>query len=59
MTTATEIIYKDSKGATKYYATYQSAWNAAIRLNNKRTSGAWYFESDETGLWYLFLDENA
>lgn len=47
-----EIIYTNAKGETKYYATYQSAWNACIRLNEKATNGSWAFEGDVTG-WYL------
>jgi hypothetical protein len=44
--------YKTAKGETKYYATYQSAWNVAIRLNEKAIGGTWRFEGDENG-WYL------
>jgi hypothetical protein len=53
---ATEIIYKNKKGETKYYATYQSAWNAAIRLNETEIRGTWLFEGDATGMWYLHLE---
>ena len=52
-----EITYKNSKGETKYYATYQTAWNAAIRLNEKINNGTWLFEADTIG-WYLFFEEN-
>lgn len=51
-----EITHKNAKGETKYYATYQSAWNAAIRLNEKAIGGTWYFEGDATGMWYLFFE---
>ena len=44
--------YKNAKGETKYYATYQSAWNRAIKLNETAVGGTWYFEGDENG-WYL------
>ena len=49
-----EIIYKNSKGETKYYSTYRTAWEACIRLNKSETRGTWYFEGDSVG-WYLHL----
>jgi hypothetical protein len=56
----TEIIYKKKNGETKYYASYQSAWNACIRLNEKINNGTWMFEADATGYWYLhFVAETA
>ena len=48
-----KVVYKNAKGETKYYATHRSAWNACVRLNENAVGGLWYFESDETGLWYL------
>lgn len=50
-----QIIYKNAKGETKYYASYKSAWNACIRLNEKETRGTWLFEGDRYG-WYLHLE---
>ena len=58
MTTLSEITHKNAKGETKYYATYQSAWNAAIRLNKKTINGTWLFESDQIG-WYLHFEEEV
>ena len=52
-------VLKDSKGNTKYYASYDSAWKAANRLNEQLAAGdfnCWYFEMDLTG-WFLFQDE--
>lgn len=51
-TSTTPIIYTDKKGGVKYYATYQSAWNACIRLNATAVDGQWLFEADTIG-WYL------
>jgi hypothetical protein len=51
-----QIVHKNAKGETKYYATYQSAWNACIRLNEKETRGTWLFEGDIVG-WYLHLEK--
>jgi hypothetical protein len=50
-------IYTDKKGKVKYYASYQSAWNACIRLNDQEINGSWYFEGDING-WYLHLIED-
>ncbi len=50
-----EVVYTDSKGNTKYYASYQSAWKAAARLNEKETDVQWFFEADLNG-WYVFHD---
>jgi len=47
-----EVILKTAKGETKYYASYQSAWNKAIRLNETAVGGTWLFEGDQYG-WYL------
>jgi hypothetical protein len=47
--------HTDSKGNTKYYNSYQTAWNAANRLNEQgQHDGIWLFEADMTG-WYVFL----
>lgn len=49
-------ILRKKDGSIKYYASVPSVWNAAIRLNEKLpayTNGAWYFEGDETGNWFL------
>jgi hypothetical protein len=54
-----EIKHTNAKGETKYYATYQSAWNACIRLNEKATNGSWEFEGDATGNWYLHFVADA
>ena len=56
MTTA-EIRYTKKNGEVKYYASYQNAWNACIRLNEKPEyqSGTWLFEGDENG-WYLHFE---
>jgi hypothetical protein len=54
----TTTIYKTAKGKTKYYATYQSAWKAAIRLNETAVGGTWLFEGDEIG-WYLHFEMEA
>jgi hypothetical protein len=51
-TSPTPIIYTDKKGCVKYYATYQSAWNACIRMNETAVDGQWLFEGDAIG-WYL------
>ena len=51
------MLYKNAKGETKYYATYHSAWNACIRLNEKETKGTWRFEGDLVG-WYLELEKD-
>jgi hypothetical protein len=51
-----QILHKNAKGETKYYASYQSAWNACIKLNKKETNGVWRFEADLVG-WYLQLEE--
>ena len=53
-----EILYKKKNGEVKYYATYQTAWNAAIRLNEKLTNGTWLFEGNENG-WYLHFEGEA
>lgn len=51
-------IYKNAKGETKYYSTYQSAWNAAARLNEKEMDNLWWFEADLNG-WFLFQDSEV
>lgn len=50
-------IRRKANGEIKYYATYQSAWNAARRLNENATEGLWWFEADING-WYLFFERN-
>lgn len=53
-------IYTKKNGETKYYSTYQSAWNAAIKLNEKLDAtemGFWEFEGDING-WYLQFVSN-
>jgi hypothetical protein len=56
----TPTIYKNKKGEIKYYASYQSAWKAAQRLNQMVNGGQWWFEADVNG-WYLeyFSDDNT
>lgn len=51
--------HRNGKGEIKYYASYQSAWNACIRLNESETRGQWMFEADLNG-WYceLYTDNN-
>lgn len=53
-------LFTKKDGTTKYYATYQSAWNKAARLNETETNGQWLFEMDTNG-WYLefFADETT
>lgn len=56
-----EQRHMDKKGRVKYYASHKSAWNAAIRLNDKEgpnRQGNWYFEGDENG-WYVHKDLNS
>lgn len=50
------IKYHTKKdGSIKYYASYQSAWVAAARLNGEQSDDAqWLFEMDTTG-WFVFL----
>lgn len=48
----TKPIFKDKNGNTKYYASYRSAWEKAIKLNQNETNGQWLFEMDATG-WFL------
>lgn len=45
------IVHTDNKGKIKYYSTHGSAWNAAIKLNEKEHKpegldykGSWMFE---------------
>jgi hypothetical protein len=52
------IKYTNRKGEVKYYATYQSAWNACIRLNESAVDGTWLFEGDEIG-WYLHFEKET
>jgi hypothetical protein len=43
-----------ANGEVKYYASYQTAWNAASRLNETDSdNGIWIFEQDMTG-WFVF-----
>ena len=46
--------YKNAKGETKYYATHQSAWNRAMKLNETTEDGMWLFEGDEKG-WFVYF----
>ena len=48
-------ILKRKDGEIKYYASYQSAWNAAARLNENELDNLWWFEMDTVG-WFLFQD---
>jgi hypothetical protein len=53
------ITYHTNKdGSVKYYASYHTAWNAAIRLNQNTQDGTWLFDGDEHG-WYLHLEADA
>jgi len=54
------IKYHTKKnGEIKYFATYQSAWNAANRLNDAGLDdGIWLFEADMTG-WFVFLAQHG
>jgi hypothetical protein len=51
----TQKRYTKKNGEVKYYATYGTAWNAAIRLNETAVDGTWLFEGDEHG-WYLHFE---
>jgi len=53
-----ETTYTDKNGKTKYYATYQSAWKAAARLNETAVDGLWFFEMDTIG-WFVFFVPDA
>lgn len=53
MTVTTEIRYTKKDGTTKYYASYQSAWNRAAKMNEMAVGGQWYFEADLDG-WYIY-----
>lgn len=46
-------IYKDSKGNIKYYASMNSAWKAANKLNDAEGDVEWLFEQDLVG-WFLY-----
>ena len=50
--------YTSKNGQVKYYATYRTAWNAAIRLNENAVGGSWFFEGDEHG-WYLHFENEV
>jgi hypothetical protein len=52
-------LYLTTKGDIKFYASYQSAWKAAARLNQADPSSSWLFEMDNSvGLgWFLFQEE--
>jgi hypothetical protein len=52
MSTNTDNKYKNKKGEIKYYASYKTAWNACIRLNQEIENGQWLFEADLNG-WFL------
>ena len=45
-------LYRNKKGEVKYYASYKTAWLAAIRLNENEKNGQWLFEADTIG-WFL------
>ena len=45
-------------GEIKYYASYQSAWKAASRLNEGNEDGIWLFEADMNG-WVVFFSEHG
>ena len=45
-------------GEIKYYASHQSAWNAAARLNEGDDDGIWLFEADLNG-WFVFFSEHG
>jgi hypothetical protein len=53
-----EVVYKNAKGETKYYASYHTAWKACIRLNRTETTGTWRFEGDAIG-WYCHFEEES
>jgi hypothetical protein len=53
----TELRHLNKQGQTKYYASYQSAWRAAIRLNEAAHNGTWLFEADING-WYLHFEQD-
>lgn len=46
-------LYTNSDGNIKYFLTYQGAWSRAAKLNETAENGLWYFEGDETGMWFL------
>jgi hypothetical protein len=50
-----KTIHRDSKGNIKYYASWQSAWKAANRLNETEGDVNWVFEQDLVG-WFVFKD---
>lgn len=52
------VKHLNRKGEVKYYASYQSAWNACIRLNEQASDGTWLFEGDEHG-WYLHFEKET
>ena len=55
MTTVIIKYHTKKNGEIKYYASYESAWKAANRLNDSRTEeGIWLFEADLAG-WFVFL----
>ena len=58
METNQHIKYTYRKGEVKYYATYQSAWNACVSLNESAVDGTWLFEGDEIG-WYLHFEKET
>lgn len=48
------ITFTKKDGTTKYYASYETAWNRAAKLNETATNGIWFFEADING-WFLFF----
>lgn len=51
---STQILRKKN-GEVKYYASYQTAWAKAARLNEDVVDGLWLFEADEHG-WFVYFD---
>ena len=53
-------LYTNAKGEIKFYASYKSAWKAAVRLNQADQQASWLFEMDDSiGLgWFLFQEES-
>lgn len=50
--------YKNAKGETKYFSTYQGAWNRAAKLNDTAIDGMWLFEGDEKG-WFVYFSPDS
>lgn len=54
-----QLIYTNKDGSTKYFKTYQGAWNRCIKLNETAVGGTWYFEGNTTGWYCHFVKEEA